>query len=1263
MIGQLFASIAKAFLRNKLLFGLSFFVLIAVLSWGVSRLKIDNDIYSIFPKGKEFQEFTKIIQENNLNKQLVFSFDSSEDEDQNFERLEQLKQSLESKFDNQIGNVQIYRLVDQGELIDYLQTVAIGFLEKKDYERIEKQLHPDSIQKRLISTKERLSGANSLFMGDYFAKDPLNLLGTKLLQFNVQSDSSIYEVENGVVYSKNKEKVFFFADLLIDSKDNAALETFDRELQTVLTENKDINLDVFGVYQIALANSKQIQKDTKLTSIVSVTLILLVLLIYYRSLVVPIFFLLPAFFGILCGLGMTGFFLPNINAISLATASVLLGIVLDYAFHFYTHYKHSGDVVETVREIGSPMIVGSFTTVAAFAALLWTDSIVLKNFGLIALFTLLGAALFTLTVLPVIIQMTKLKLVHKETQSGDNKQAPKIIVRLALLTIVAFTTWCLLKSTGMNFDGDLNNLSYHPKELVQKEKYFTGIQPDRQKRIYLFSSGETADLASQSTQQVFDTLVANKKTLEISEFISVAPYVVSNATMEAKENNWIEFWNKHRNSIAIINQQADNLGFSETAFESFKQTTEAHQFESKDVESLRAQLGLNRLIHQTEGKYSMMTSVVLPKEHVEELKQMVQNIDNVYILDIGSLTSNLLVGVKNDFNFLLYFSSSIVFLSLLVVYGRVELALFAFLPMFLSWIWIIGITSYFGIAFNFVNIIITTFIFGLGDDYSIFVTDGLLQRYKTKRDNFSSYRSAIILSAVTTIIGTGALIFAKHPSIHSIALISVIGIGSILLITLFVQPVIFNWFVTRRVKRKRGPITFFIGLYSIVLFIYFFIGSLFLTCLLICFVIPFPVSRIRKQNFMNYMISKLAKSTLYAGVHIKKQVLNPELLDYSKPAIIVANHTSFLDILAVLMLHPKTIIMVKSWVYNSPVFGPFIRYSGYIFAENGTTENYELIKRQIELGYSLVIFPEGTRSTDGEIHRFHKGAFVISRALNIPIQPILLVGLHEINPKNDIMINPGELYVKPLSRVTAQPDESDKDFTRRVQNLMRQEFKQAKLEHAKSTYWRPSIIQNYVFKGPVLEWYVRVKYALERKNFEYYDELITDKKAILDVGCGYGYLSYYLHYRNPERVIVGVDYDEEKILIADNAMKKNDNLKFIHADLQNVDFANQDVIFFNDVLHYVPSEIQFAILQKAVDHLNAGGLIFVRDGVVDREGIENTKKTELLSIKLLKFNKAEFPIEFLSISKIQAFCTKNKLTLTMLEHSEKTSNTLFILRK
>ncbi|EPB65594.1 Acyltransferase, partial [Ancylostoma ceylanicum] len=198
------------------------------------------------------------------------------------------------------------------------------------------------------------------------------------------------------------------------------------------------------------------------------------------------------------------------------------------------------------------------------------------------------------------------------------------------------------------------------------------------------------------------------------------------------------------------------------------------------------------------------------------------------------------------------------------------------------------------------------------------------------------------------------------------------------------------------------------------LFTYFFLGSMFLTVLLIFFVIPFPVKKAKKQQFMNYMISKLAKSTLYAGFQFRKTILNPERLDYSKPSIVIANHTSFLDILAVLMLHPKTIIMVKSWVYNSPVFGPFIRYAGYIFVEKGTETNIELVRRQFEKGYSLVVFPEGTRSQDGEIHRFHKGAFVLSKQLNVPIQPVLLVGLHEINPKNDVMIHGGHLRDKRI---------------------------------------------------------------------------------------------------------------------------------------------------------------------------------------------------------------------------------------------------------
>lgn len=1264
MIGNFFASISKFLMRNKILFWTLLSCVIAVLSIGVSRLKIDNDIYSIFPKGEEFQQFSKVIQENNLNKQLVFSFKASEDEDENFDRLDNLAADVEKHFSNEITNLQVYRMVDQSVMIDYLQNASIAFLTEEDYLKASTKVNNDSIKKQLENVKTRLTGANSVFLGGYFAKDPLNILGSTLNQFNVRSDSSAYTVENGVVYSSDKQKVFFFADLTVDSKDNEGLSNFDKKLSAFSKKlDASFEFETFGVYQIALANSQQIQKDTFLTSIISVSLILLLLVLYYRSVVVPFFFLLPAGFGVLSGLGLTGFINPEINAISIATASVLLGIVLDYAFHFYTHYKHSGSLLDTVREISTPMLVGSFTTVAAFAALLFTQSIVLKNFGLIALFTLLGAALFTVIALPVILQSTGLKIKNLDINKKE-KSTSKLVFRIALLGVVALTTFSLLKSQGLNFDGDLNNLSFHPEELKSKEKSFTGINPETQKRLYLFSNGESLEKSKNVAYKLYQLLEQNKVKYQVSEIISPAPYMISKDLWEFKEGQWLEFWKENKEVEDLVIQNAVDLGFSEQAFSPFIESIENKINIQSTGEELTHQLGMSRLINSQENHPSLLTSIIVSKSTVDDLKSEIRQLDDVYIMDVSEIASGMLTTVKSDFNFLLFFSSSIVFLSLLVVYGRIELALFAFFPMLLSWIWIMGVTSFFDIKFNFVNIILTTFIFGLGDDFSIFMTDGLIQKYKTKKDSLTSYKSAIILSGITTIIGTGTLILAKHPSIQSIALVSIIGISAIMIITLYVQPGIFNWFVTRRVEKRRGPITFFTLIFSLLLFTYFFIGSLFLTIFLLLIVLPFPAKKVKKQMFMNFLISKLAKSTLYAGFHVKKIMLDKDKLDFSKPSIIVANHTSFLDILAVLMLNPKVIIMVKSWVYNSPVFGPFIRYAGYIFVENGTETNLQLVKQKIDEGYSLVIFPEGTRSKDGEIHRFHKGAFLLSKALDVPIQPLLLVGLNQINPKNDIMINAGEFYIQPLDKVYPDSQESDKEYTKRIQLLMRNAFVESKKKNAKTSFWYSSIMRNYILKGPVLEWYVRMKFKLEKKNFEQYDDLIDDRRVIYDIGCGYGYLSYYLHYRNINRTVIGVDYDVEKVETADNSLKKNNNIRFQIADIKQFDFHQSDVVFFNDVLHYLPKVEQTKLLDKACKSLNSNGILFIRDGVLDfNQRAKKTKLTERLSTKFFKFNKVENDLEFLNISDIKDFATENKLTFEMIEHSKTTSNVLFILRK
>ena len=86
----------------------------------------------------------------------------------------------EKQFEKEIGNIQVYRMVDQAMMVEYLQSASIAYLTDTDYKEIAGKLNPEAIKKQLETVKERLTGANSVFIGSYFAKDPLNALGNKM---------------------------------------------------------------------------------------------------------------------------------------------------------------------------------------------------------------------------------------------------------------------------------------------------------------------------------------------------------------------------------------------------------------------------------------------------------------------------------------------------------------------------------------------------------------------------------------------------------------------------------------------------------------------------------------------------------------------------------------------------------------------------------------------------------------------------------------------------------------------------------------------------------------------------------------------------------------------------------------------------------------------------------------------------------------------------------------------------------------------------
>lgn len=163
----------------------------------------------------------------------------------------------------------------------------------------------------------------------------------------------------------------------------------------------------------------------------------------------------------------------------------------------------------------------------------------------------------------------------------------------------------------------------------------------------------------------------------------------------------------------------------------------------------------------------------------------------VKAFDTGDIAERL----SDDFDYIGICCSLIVFIFLWISFRSIWLALIAFIPMALSWIWIFAIMQFFGLQFNIVNIILATFIFGQGDDYTIFVVEGLLYEHQTGKPMLPQYRQSILLSALIMLVGIGILVLAVHPAMHSLGVVTLIGMSIVLLMAMTIPPLLFKLYV------------------------------------------------------------------------------------------------------------------------------------------------------------------------------------------------------------------------------------------------------------------------------------------------------------------------------------------------------------------------------------------------------------------------------------------------------------------------------------
>jgi SAM-dependent methyltransferase len=260
----------------------------------------------------------------------------------------------------------------------------------------------------------------------------------------------------------------------------------------------------------------------------------------------------------------------------------------------------------------------------------------------------------------------------------------------------------------------------------------------------------------------------------------------------------------------------------------------------------------------------------------------------------------------------------------------------------------------------------------------------------------------------------------------------------------------------------------------------------------------------------------------------------------------------------------------------------------------------------------------------------------------------------------------GSVTVKIYPRIAPGDPLYGKDYHEQTKNMLtfyRQEWKRIRQELEMPEYFRGKLIRNYIYKGPLLEWYTRIKLRLEN-NYTIYNKYIPRSAKIVDIGCGYGYLAYLLSFISRDRQILGIDYDPGKIELANHCISKNDQLTFLAADASSYPFETSDVFILNDVLHYMPEDKQKELLKRCISSLNEGGMIMIRDADKDLEKRHlGTRYTEFFSTRS-GFNKAkDNRLYFFSGNKIREIAKEHQLQLEILDSTKLTSNILYVLRK
>ncbi len=564
--------------------------------------------------------------------------------------------------------------------------------------------------------------------------------------------------------------------------------------------DSDVSFRWSGLVRFAMVSRNNMQKDARFIGLISIAGVILLVISTFRSLKQLFLLVTTVFIGLLTAVSISQIFF-DLHVITMAFGASLIGICVDYAFHYFSEYRlrsASWSSWKGLQNIFPGIFLGWFTSVLAFGSLSLTPMPALKQMSLFTCLGLTGAFLTVVCVYPPLFRVAPVPDVSESFRTASfwnpafylvdgllgfwNFRKNNPVLRVARWSSGAILAILIISGLPfLQFNDHIKNLDPVPEWLIQNDRYIQRAAGLHDTGRYVLLQSDTRQSLLKKQEAVQNVLNTLRKNNVYEQSWSLYPFLPS--IQRQKHDRSLLKTTILSNREKVRSMLKEHGHKKSTIKNLFTELDRANppMLTPKKWKNHPASFGLSQLWLGERNKRFSSLIILQNIRNESRLKRKIEQFQGVFFRNRARKFNQLLLDYRQLAMNLTGIAYLVITLLLLFRYGFLQ-AMLTILPAAGGSLFAIALLSISGVTLNMMHLLALLLLLGMGIDYAVF----LAETHRMKKSVRPSIL-ALVLSALTTVLSFGCLAFSPSRVIQSIGSMVFPGI----LMILFLSPVVY----------------------------------------------------------------------------------------------------------------------------------------------------------------------------------------------------------------------------------------------------------------------------------------------------------------------------------------------------------------------------------------------------------------------------------------------------------------------------------------